>query len=132
METYDEKDKKLKRTQEEMEAEKKEVLPDKRIKVLWEYVEEVKKLQELEIQVELVRKKLRLKELRFPDLKNLRGNVDHIIEDRFFEVDDDDKKRIVPGKSLAEASEKYFKKKAQDAKNAQAQKEKAKEKKGQQ
>jgi len=126
METYEEKDKKLKRSQEELEAGKKEVTTEQRIKVTWEYLEDIKKAQSLEVELDQINKRLRMRENRFPDLKNLRGNVDHLCEDTFWEVDDDGKKRITPGKSLEDATSKFFKKKAQDAKNAQAQKEKAK------
>lgn len=119
----------LKRVKEEMEKESKEVKSETRIKALWEYLEDVKKLQGLEIEVDQVRKKLKMKENRFPELKNLRGNVDHISADRFWEVEVDEKRRIVPGKTLDEAAEKFKKKLAQDKKNAEKQKSEAQSKK---
>jgi hypothetical protein len=117
-----------KRVREEMDREKKEVDQPTRIKTTWEYLEELKKLQSLEIEIEQVQKRLRMKENRFPDLKGLRGAVDHISEDRFWEVEVDDKRRIVAGKSFEEATEKYKKKLDQDKKNAEKQKANSKKK----
>jgi hypothetical protein len=111
-----------KRAREEQEKEGKEVDQAVRIKTTWEYLEEVKKLQSLEIEIELLRKKLKMKEARFPDLKALRGTVDHLSEDKFYEVELDSKKRIVAGKSLEEATEKYKKKLDLERKNKEKQK----------
>lgn len=124
METYAERDEKIKRTRSEMEKESKEVPDAKKIETVWEYLEGIKELQKLELQIETIQKKLKMKELRFPDLKNLRGNVNHLSEGDYWEVEVDEKKRIVPGKSYDDALEKYKKKLEQDKKNAEAQKKK--------
>jgi len=115
----------LKRIREEMESAEKEVNPKKKVENTWEYLELLKKLQSLETEIELVEKKLRIKETRTPDLKSLRGTVDHLVEDRFWEVQIDDKIRVLPGKSLEDATEKHRKKVQQDKKNAEKQKESA-------
>lgn len=117
-----------KRHREEEDKRGKEISQNQKIKATWEYLEDVKKLQSLEIETELLRKQLKLKENRFPDLKGLRGTVEHLSSDSFFEVDDDGKKRVFAGKSLEDATEKYRKRIAQEKKNAAKQKETAKSK----
>jgi hypothetical protein len=67
--------------------------------------------------------------LRFPDLKGARGAIDHLQEERYWEVEVDGKKKIVPGKSFEDASERFNKKLAQERKNAEKQKEESKGKK---
>jgi len=116
----------FKRVREQVDKAEKEVLPSKRIETLWEYIDEVKKLQALEIQVETLKKKIFLKEKRTPDLKNLRGNIDHLVTGKFFDVEIANGHKILPGKSYDEAYEKYRKKLDQDKKNAEKQKASAK------
>lgn len=118
-----------KRVRNEMEKEAKEVDQAVRIKTTWEYLEDVKKLQSLEIEIETLRKKLKMKESRFPDLKALRGTVDHLSQDKFFEVEHDAKKKIVAGKSLEDATDKYKKKLDLEKKNKEKQKSVSKKKK---
>lgn len=111
-----------KRARAELEAEKKEISLSTRVDLTWKYIESLKNLQRLELEIEQEEKKLRLAENRFPDLKNLRGNVDHLAEGKFWEVEDDGKKRIISGKSLKEAEEKYRKKAALEKANKEKQK----------
>lgn len=112
----------LKRHRAEEEKARQEVSQPSRIKATWEYLEDLKKLQSLEIEIEEIKLKLKKKESRFPDLKSLRGTVDHLSTDRFFEVEDGDKKRVVAGKNLQDATEKYQKRKELEQKNKEKQK----------
>lgn len=124
---YEDRGKALKRVAEEVEQAEKELPTKKKIEDLWEYIEQVKEMQSLEVKLDLLKKKVALKEKKTPDLKNLRGNIDHMALDRFFEVKVDNLTRVLPGKSYKEAEEKYRKKMDQDKKNADKQKKKTKE-----
>lgn len=112
----------VKRVRAQMEKDSLEVDETARIKATWEYLENVKKLQELEMQIETIKALLKKKESRFPDLKALRGTVEHLCVDKFWEVEDDGKKKVIAGKSLEEATEKFRKKKAQEVANKAKQK----------
>jgi hypothetical protein len=112
----------LKRVREQVDKAEKEVSAKDRIETLWEYVEEVKKLQALELQVETLKKKIRLKEKRTPDLKNLKGNIEHLVGGKFYDVEIAGGHKVLPGKSYDDAFEKFRKKLDQDKKNAEKQK----------
>jgi len=116
-----------KRAREDIEIEKKEVSQPSRLKATWEYLEDLKKLQSLEIEIEQLNRSLKLKEKRFPDLKNLRGTVEHLAEDRFWEVEIDNSRKILPGKTLKDAAERYSKKLETEKTNREKQKKKADE-----
>lgn len=114
----------IKRSREELEKETKEVKLEDKIKNCWGYLEKVKKLQELEISIEEIRKELKMAETKFPDLKSLRGNVEHLVSEKFWAVVIDDKIRRVPGKSYDVALEKYKKRLALEKTNQEKQKQK--------
>jgi hypothetical protein len=114
-----------KRVREEMEKESKEVPQKEKIEETWKYLNEVQKLQELEIQIEETRRKLKIAETKFPELKNLRGNVEHIASEKYWKVEFEGKTKKVAGKSYDDALEKYRKRVSQEKANQEKQKQKS-------
>lgn len=122
-----------KKAKEEQEKESKEYAPSKKIKNTWDYLDKVKELQSLEIKIEEVRKELKQAESRFPDLKILRGGVDHVRGEKYYDVKvDPSSNKILPGKSYDDALDKYTKRVQVEKKNALKQREEASKKRAKQ
>lgn len=111
------------------EKKKEESDSTERVTVIWKYVDEIRKLQGLELQVEETRRNLKRWESKFPDLKGIRGGIDHCQNEAFYLIDTEDGKKLLAGKSKEEAAEKYKKKLEIDKKNAEKQKELSSKKK---
>lgn len=128
--TYESRSPGLKRAAEEVEKGSRKVKLAQKFGSTWEYLEKLKELQELESKIKLTKKWLEVKEAYNPDLKALRGNVDHQVRDDFWEVEfDTGIKRSLAGKSYEDAKEKFLKKSKAEKANAEKQKSEASAKK---
>jgi len=113
----------LKRSQEEQEKGAKKVPLKLKFDRTWEYILKLKELQELEGKIAEVEKYLEKKEEFNPDLKALRGNVEHQVRATFWEVDlGSEGKRTLAGKSYEDAKEKFLKRTKAEKVNSEKQK----------
>lgn len=119
---------KKRKTDQDVEKDKK-VSETNKIKISWDYIDKVRELQGLEVKTEKLRKELREQERSFPDLKLIRGGIDHVKLGNYFQVATENGKVSFAGKDLRDAADKYEKKTLQDKKNAEKQKELVRQKK---
>jgi hypothetical protein len=120
-------DKKRVREIEEEEASKVQI--EFKVKIFWSHSQDLKKLQELELESKMIRERIKNREGKFPDLKQLEGITDKFFREKFWKVQTVDGEKTIPGENADTAKEAYNKKVKKAMENSEKQKKKAAESK---
>jgi hypothetical protein len=116
-----------KRIREIEEEDNSKVQIEFKVKVFWDHSQDLKKLQELELESKMIQERIRKREGKFPDLKQLEGITDKFFREKFWKVQTVDGEKTIPGENAETAKEAYNKRVKKAKENSEKQKKKAAE-----
>lgn len=88
-----------------------EVMMSRKREYFWGFAENLKKIEELEVEISKLKKKNLQLEEAFPDLAQLRGIEEKVYKGKLFQVKTSDGSKMLFGKDKNEVLETYEKKK---------------------